>query len=178
MKKGSMKAEALKMIKDKKGADKAEGAEDSEKTDDEMSVEGESVEGGPEQGDPMDLSAPDAPGGEPGGAEDGVESEGADMAEEILPEGADGGAEGTIIADVLGIDPTAGKRLLDAALQIPAYAAKTEQEIADLMDRDMNVRMRVEMMAAKMPEPEMGGEGEDMAPDMGGMGAPGGEMPL
>jgi len=83
------------------------------------------------------------------------------------------GEPGALIAEKLGRPPEEGKMLYDAAMSIPMYAKMSEQELADLMDRDLNVLMRIEMKAAKMEgqappmeELEVGMEAESTLPKM------------
>lgn len=60
--------------------------------------------------------------------------------------GAEGpGAEGSqIIAEVLGVSPEKAQALYDAAMAMPRFAGKSPAEIAEMLDKDMNLRMQLE----------------------------------
>lgn len=83
------------------------------------------------------------------------------------PEGtpAEGGA--AIVADVLGVSMEKAQALLDAAAQMPKLAGKSPEEIAMMLEKDMNLRMQLEknMGAGEdmMARSAMSGEGM-MAP--------------
>ena len=68
---------------------------------------------------------------------------------------AEGGATGgvQVIADVLGVTVDKAQALLDAAMAMPKLADKSPEEIAMMLEKDMNLRMQLEKSM---------GAGEDM----------------
>jgi hypothetical protein len=64
---------------------------------------------------------------------------------------AAGGAQ--VIADVLGVSMEKAQALLDAAMAMPKLANKSPEEIAMMLEKDMNLRMQLEKSM---------GAGEDM----------------
>jgi hypothetical protein len=68
--------------------------------------------------------------------------------------GQGAGAEGTqVIAEVLGVSPEKAQALYDAAVAMPKFAGKSPAEVAEMLDKDMNLRMQLEKNL---------GAGEDM----------------
>jgi hypothetical protein len=55
---------------------------------------------------------------------------------------AAGGAQ--VIADVLGVSMEKAQALLDAAMAMPKLADKSPEEIAMMLEKDMNLRMQLE----------------------------------
>ena len=49
-----------------------------------------------------------------------------------------------VIADALGISPDKAQALFDAAQMMPKLAGKSPAEIADMLSKDMNLRMQLE----------------------------------
>ena len=86
------------------------------------------------------------------------------------------GAPGSLIAEKLGVSPEEGKELLDAAMAMPQYADMPEAELADLMDQDIQVHMRIEKARADKAKKKSRDERDaaDMA-EMSGMGGPAGD---
>lgn len=80
-------------------------------------------------------------------------------ASSMSPEGATTGTgmsqsqDASIIAEVLGVSMEKAQALLDAAMQMPKMAGKSPAEIADMLSKDMNLRMQLEKSM---------GAGEDM----------------
>jgi len=66
-----------------------------------------------------------------------------------------GGGEGDaqMVADILGVSVEKAQQLLDAAKAMPRFADKSAAEIADMLSKDMNLRMQLEKNM---------GAGEDM----------------
>jgi hypothetical protein len=64
---------------------------------------------------------------------------------------AGGGAQ--VVADVLGVSMEKAQALLDAAMAMPKLADKSPEEIAMMLEKDMNLRMQLEKNM---------GAGEDM----------------
>lgn len=95
--------------------------------------------------------------------------EGAPPAEGEMP--AEGGADMAPIIDMLGVTPERAQEIYDAAQQMPQLAGLPVEELASMLAADIDLRMRVEslaagasdMAAAEAAEAEMAGEG-----DMGG----------
>lgn len=58
-----------------------------------------------------------------------------------------------MVADVLGVSTEKAQQLLDAAKMMPRLADKSAAEIADMLSKDMNLRMQLEKNL---------GAGEDM----------------
>jgi hypothetical protein len=81
-------------------------------------------------------------------------------------EGA-GGESAQVIAEVLGVSPEKAQALYDAAMAMPRFAGKSPAEVAEMLDKDMNLRMQLEKNM---------GAGEDMkmrkSMSEGGMSAP------
>lgn len=69
-----------------------------------------------------------------------------------MPEGGTA-QDASIIAEVLGVSMEKAQALLDAAMQMPKMAGKSPAEIADMLSKDMNLRMQLEKSM---------GAGEDM----------------
>lgn len=155
------KMAALDKIKDKEDEYEDEDSDKGKASDDvpqppELDIEA---------GDGDDIEPPESAGGDEGGmAEEGADTPGAGAAEGMLPEGDEMGTVGGVIAEKLAVSPEAGRALYEAAISIPKYADMDEMSVADMLDRDINTRMEVEMRAAKNA---MGA----IAPDEGGMGA-------
>lgn len=61
--------------------------------------------------------------------------------------------DASVIAEVLGVSMEKAQALLDAAMQMPKMAGKSPAEIADMLSKDMNLRMQLEKSM---------GAGEDM----------------
>lgn len=163
------KMDALKKMKEKGGDEEKDKALEEGGDEVEAAPEGEGEDAGPDMSDPMDLSGPGDAAGEPGGAAEGVDEPAADVAEGLAPETDVEGSAGSIVAETLGVSPDAGRRLYEAAIEIPAYEGMSEDDIAKMLDSDMNARMRVEMMAAKR---QMSQGAADMDAPEGDMGAP------
>lgn len=85
------------------------------------------------------------------------------------------GAPGSLIAEKLGVSPEEGKELLDTAMEMPQYANMSEAELADLMDQDIQVHMRIEKARADKAKKKARADQDaaDMA-EMSGMGGPAG----
>ena len=83
--------------------------------------------------------------GGPGGPETGMAP-----ASSRSPEGMESGtgtdmsSDVTVIADMLDISPEKAQALFDAAQMMPKLAGKTPVEIADMLSKDMNLRMQLE----------------------------------
>ena len=83
--------------------------------------------------------------GGPGGPETGMAP-----ASSRSPEGMESGtgtdmsSDVTVIADMLDISPEKAQALFDAAQMMPKLAGKTPAEIADMLSKDMNLRMQLE----------------------------------
>jgi len=71
-------------------------------------------------------------------------------------EGEMGGAE--IIAEVLGVSMEKAQALLDAAMAMPRFAGKSPAEIAQMLDKDMNLRMQLEKNLGAGEDMKMKGE--------------------
>jgi hypothetical protein len=83
---------------------------------------------------------------------------------EKAPEGA------AILAEVLDISMEKAQALLDAAMKMPRFADKSPAQIAEMLDKDMNLRMQLEKNLGagedmKMKE-EMAKKPAPPAPDM------------
>lgn len=52
--------------------------------------------------------------------------------------------DASVIAEVLGVSMEKAQALLDAAMQMPKMAGKSPAEIADMLSKDMNLRMQLE----------------------------------
>ena len=125
------------------------------------------------------LDAPE-PMEDMGGADDTSDepsmTAGSDEAAEAA--GTDG-APGSLIAEKLGVSPEEGKELLDAAMAMPQYADMPEAELADLMDQDIQVHMRIEKARADKAKKKSRDERDaadmaEMSGMSGGMGGPSG----
>jgi hypothetical protein len=95
-------------------------------------------------------------GGEPGtGTSPKPNEAGASVGAEGTPkqEAPAGGGDAQMVADVLGVSVEKAQQLLDAAKSMPRFADKSAAEIADMLSKDMNLRMQLEKNL---------GAGEDM----------------
>jgi len=77
-------------------------------------------------------------------------------------------SDASVIADVLGVSMEKAQALLDAAMAMPKMAGKSPAEIADMLSKDMNLRMQLEKnMGAgedKMARKAMAAEGMKAPP--------------
>lgn len=153
------------MAKEKMASKKAEKDEPSDMADD-----------SPEAPEPMDPM---------GDTEDTSEEPSMTAgSDEAAKAAGTSGAPGALIAEKLGVSPEEGKELLDAAMEMPQYADMPEAELADLMDQDIQVHMRIEKARADKAKKkaradqdaadmaEMSGMGGGMGGSSGGMGGP------
>ena len=96
-------------------------------------------------------------GGEPGtGMGPGPNEAGASVgAEGTMKQEAPAGGEGDaqMVADVLGVSTEKAQQLLDAARAMPRFADMPAADIAEMLSKDMNLRMQLEKNM---------GAGEDM----------------
>lgn len=59
--------------------------------------------------------------------------------------GMDAGMQGVqVLADVLGVTVDKAQALFDAAQMMPKLAGKSPEELASILDKDMNLRMQLE----------------------------------
>ena len=72
--------------------------------------------------------------------------EGAPPAEGEMP--AEGGADMAPIIDMLGVTPERAQEIYDAAQQMPQLAGLPVEELASMLAADIDLRMRVEALAA------------------------------
>lgn len=104
-----------------------------------------------------EIEAMLAGGGEPGTGmgpgpnEAGASTGAAGTPDQEAPAGGEGDAQ--MVADVLGVSIEKAQQLLDAAKAMPRFADKSAAEIADMLSKDMNLRMQLEKNM---------GAGEDM----------------
>jgi len=123
--------------------------------------------------DEIDAILADAgiPAGGPGGPETGMAPAASRSPEGMEPgTGTSAPNETAVIADVLGVSAEKAQMLFDAAQMMPKLAGKSAAEIADMLSKDMNLRMQLEknlgagedMMARK----EMAKEGMMAPPPM------------
>lgn len=140
--------------------------EKEKKGEPEMAVEIE-IEPSPEAG----MSEEDS-------AEEPSETPGSDKAADA--EGTSG-QPGALIAEKLGVSPEEGAKMLDAAKVLPGLKDLDEAAIADKLDKDLQLLMRVQSVMAKGDNLVKPGEsmmtfngGEPMPPpmDMGDSGGP------
>ena len=76
------------------------------------------------------------------------------------------------IEEMLEVSPDRAALIFEAAQMMPKLSGKSPQDIAEMLQGDMQLRMQVEQMAARMED-----SGRDDMPDMGGgsmMGSYGG----
>ena len=109
--------------------------------------------------------------GGPGGPETGMAP-----AASRSPEGMESGTgesmatDVMVIADALGISPDKAQALFDAAQMMPKLAGKSPAEIADMLSKDMNLRMQLEKNLGAnedtMARKEMAKEGMAVPPPM------------
>lgn len=50
----------------------------------------------------------------------------------------------SVIADVLGVSMEKAQALYEAAMAMPKFAGKSPAEVADMLEKDMNLRMQLE----------------------------------
>lgn len=103
-----------------------------------------------------EIEAMMAGGGEGGpGMGPGPNEAGASVGAEGTPkqEAPAGGEDMQAAADILGVSVEKAQQLIDAAKAMPRFADKSAAEIADMLSKDMNLRMQVEKNL---------GAGEDM----------------
>jgi hypothetical protein len=104
-----------------------------------------------------EIEAMMAGGGEPGtGTGPGPNEAGASVGaagtpKQEAPAGGEGDAQ--MVADVLGVSIEKAQQLLDAARAMPRFADMPADEIAEMLSKDMNLRMQLEKNM---------GAGEDM----------------
>ncbi len=91
------------------------------------------------------------PGMGPGPNEAGASVGASGTEKQEAPAGGEGDAQ--MVADVLGVSIEKAQQLLDAAKAMPRFADKSAAEIADMLSKDMNLRMQLEKNM---------GAGEDM----------------
>lgn len=91
------------------------------------------------------------PGMGPGPNEAGASVGASGTMKQENPAGGEGDAQ--MVADVLGVSTEKAQQLLDAARAMPRFADKSAAEIADMLSKDMNLRMQLEKNM---------GAGEDM----------------
>lgn len=101
---------------------------------------------------------PPAPMGAEGGAEEAAAAEGGEevAVEEVGLEGpiegdveAEGGDPGTELAQILGVPEDHGKALYEAAQEISDLEGLAAAELAQRLEEDMNLRMRLEDQVAQ-----------------------------
>lgn len=102
-----------------------------------------------------------------GGAGAAAPSAGGEMGAPAMAEGAPAEGGAAVIAEVLDVSLEKAQALLDAAAKMPKLAGKSPEEIAMMLEKDMNLRMQLEknMGAGEdmMARSAMAGEGM-MAP--------------
>lgn len=82
--------------------------------------------------------------GGPGGPETGM-APASSKSPEGEPGGTGAGMQGVqVMADVLGVTVDKAQALYDAAQMMPKLAGKSPEELATILDKDMNLRMQLE----------------------------------